>query len=672
MSVSKMKKLTVIATKKEADVIIQRLMKLRAVSVRKSDGAEKELTESFAPHTDVSGAAARLARVEEAIPVLAKHSRKRKPLFAAQIPISPEAYRTDGRFDTAWKVVEETHKILNGQAECKAEKEALIGKLQSYKPYLTLPFPPSFRGTATTGYLVGSLPGGTRWERVRQQLEGLAAEPTLLGSDGTGLYLTVIYHRCEEEQTLRALSGIGFLKAPLPDSADSVQTLYDAAVKEIGICDATLEKLNNRISVLSDKLEEVEILWDIEHTALLAEKNKSTLPATEQCVVLNGWCPAQEMGRVTALLSSFCTAYRFEEPDKNEDVPVLLRNNGFAKNFEWVLGMYAYPKYGTFDPTFIMSIFYFLIFGLMFADAGYGAVLTLACFAIIRWCRPKESMKRFLSMFGYCGISCTVFGILFGSYFGNFPLSFMENILGQTAAELPRLSLLPAEAANVAILFDPIQNPMAFLVISLGVGAVHLIAGMAVKAFILCREGKVLDALFDIVAYWVLFAGIGTVFLHQTAGFILLGVGAAVILLTAGRRKKGIFGKIAGGLLGLYDLINYASDLLSYSRILALGLAAGVIAQVVNILATMGGASFFGFLLMIFAFTVGHLLNLVINILGTFVHTSRLQYIEFFNKFYEEGGTPFRPMMPSDRYTKDVSHEEDTSPATLSADMIQD
>ena len=281
-------------------------------------------------------------------------------------------------------------------------------------------------------------------------------------------------------------------------------------------------------------------------------------------------------------------------------------------------------------------------------------------------------MKRFLLMFGYCGISCTVFGVLLGSYFGNFPLAFMEYMMGIPADQLPRLSLLPAEAANVAVLFDPIQNPMAFLLLSLGFGGVHLIAGMAVKAYILCREGRVLDALFDIVAYWVLFAGIGLLFVIQRVGLILCLAGVTVIVLTHGRRKRGIPMKLAGGLLGLYDLISYASDLLSYSRILALGLAAGVIGQVVNVMATLKGASFLGVILMLLVFAVGHLLNLVINVLGTFVHTSRLQYIEFFNKFYEEGGAPFRPMAPSDRYTKDISDESDTSPSMNSADMAQD
>ena len=203
---------------------------------------------------------------------------------------------------------------------------------------------------------------------------------------------------------------------------------------------------------------------------------------------------------------------------------------------------------------------------------------------------------------------------------------------------------------------------MAFLVLSLAVGAVHLIAGMAVKAVLLCKEGKPLDALFDIGSYWLLFAGLGVIFVQKKAGLIVLLCGVAAVVATQGRSKKGVM-KIFGGLLGLYNLIDYASDLLSYSRILALGLAAGVIGQVVNILATLKGASFVGILMMILVFCLGHVLNLAINVLGTFVHTSRLQYIEFFGKFYEDGGTPFKPVTPSDRFADDVSGDgEEAAP----------
>lgn len=673
MSVIAMEKLTVISTVEQADAIVRRLMKLRAVSLRRENEEEQAMVpNSFAAHTDTAAIGARVARIETAIKALTKYSRRRKRLFREQISVSPEAFQTDGRSDTAHKVVDETNKILQGITEATTQKDEILARIRSFEPYAELEFPLSFAGTKTTVFFMGSLPGGTRVDRIEMALQGMAIKLDVISSDATGIYVTVIAHRSEENATLRVLSDLGFLRSPLPVCDQTVHELLCHANDELKQAENEIDRLTARLAVLADKLDEVEILCDIERTALLAEENKQTLAMTDRCVILRGWCPVTERERISTALDGFCAAYEFEPPADDDEPPVLLKNNGFAKNFEWVLGMYAYPKYGTFDPTLIMSIFYFLIFGLMFADAGYGLLLTLACFGAVRWLRPRKSMKRFLLMFGYCGISCTVFGVLLGSYFGNFPLTFMENMMGIPADQLPRLSILPTEAANVAVLFDPIQNPMAFLVLSLGFGAVHLIAGMAVKAVLLCREGKALDALFDIVFYWVLFAGIGTLFLSKKVGLILCICGVVAIVLTHGRNRKSIPMKIAGGLLGLYDLISYASDLLSYSRILALGLAAGVIGQVVNILATLKGASFIGVILMLVVFVIGHLLNLVINVLGTFVHTSRLQYIEFFNKFYEEGGTPFKPMVPADRYTKDVSNETDTSPSMNSADMAQD
>ena len=226
--------------------------------------------------------------------------------------------------------------------------------------------------------------------------------------------------------------------------------------------------------------------------------------------------------------------------------------------------------------------------------------------------------------------------------------------------------ITPLEAIDFAILRTGIAISTIYMtvwqLVLIGVGAVHLIAGMAVKAVLLCKEGKPLDALFDIGSYWLLFAGLGVIFVQKKAGLIVLLCGVAAVVATQGRSKKGVM-KFFGGLLGLYNLIDYASDLLSYSRILALGLAAGVIGQVVNILATLKGASFVGILMMILVFCLGHVLNLAINVLGTFVHTSRLQYIEFFGKFYEDGGTPFKPVTPSDRFADDVSGDgEEAAP----------
>ena len=241
-----------------------------------------------------------------------------------------------------------------------------------------------------------------------------------------------------------------------------------------------------------------------------------------------------------------------------------------------------------------------------------------------------------------------IWGVLMGSYFGDFPLAYMQHMAGMS--EVPK---------TLALWFDPIQNPMNFLILSLGVGAVHLVAGMAVKFSLIWKSGKPLDAIFDVGSWWVLFAGLGLLAVKPEIGKWVALAGVAMLVLTQGRAEKNIIMKLGKGIFSLYDLISYGSDLLSYSRILALGLASAVIGQVVNILATLAGPSVVGFIAMVLIFIVGHILNLVINVLGTFVHTSRLQYIEFFGKFFVDGGKPFRPLAPADEYTyREETREE--------------
>lgn len=644
MSVSKMEKLTAVVPREDADALLRRLMRLKAVSLI---GIDAEAGESEGIDADVSGSAERVARIDAVLPVLAKRSTRKLGLFRQPVRVSHSDFRADGRYDLAWKLVAQAEKILQKQKELRAALDEVHARMQAYTPYLDFDRSLDALCTVKTVTVLGAFPGGTSPDAVVQALTGRAAMVQVLCTDGTGLYVSVLVHRAEREQTMRALSGIGFLQASFPHTGGTPKALFDLADRERLALEEQQESMETRLCSLAERVEEIEILSDIEQTTWLAEKQKQEIYATKKCAVLSCWCPEQERARVTRVLENAGAAYEFAPPAEGDDPPVLLRNNAFARNFEWVLGMYAYPAYGKFDPTFVMSIFYMIIFGLMFADAGYGLVLSAACFSLVRFAKPREGMKRFLLMFGYCGLSCIVCGILFGSYFGNFPLAFMQNFVGSTNTP-----------AHIAVLFDPLVDPMAFLIVSLGIGAVHLIAGMAVQGYILCRKGKVLDALFDIGSYWLLFAGIGAFALGASAGLWLLLGGVLAILLTQGRSKKGIAGKIIGGFGGLYGLINYASDLLSYSRILALGLASAVVGQVVNILATLKGGSFIGFILMVVIFCVGHLLNLVINVLGTFVHTARLQYIEFFGKFYEDGGTPFRPIAAADRYSEDVTAEE--------------
>ena len=335
MSVIAMEKLTVVSTKEHADAIVRRLMRLRAVSLRESDDAESaQVSDTFAPETDTAALTAQIARIETAHAALARYSRRRKRLLGGQIPISPDAFQTDGRRDTAWKVVDETNKILAGLAKAEETQNELAVQIKALQPYEALPFPLDYTGTPTTAYLTGSFPGGTRPERITRALEGMAAELFVLSTDATGIYVSLLTHRGEEETVLRTLSGLGFLRSPLPASEKTVRTLLsEARVAQKQVADEA-ERLKARLSVLADKLDAVEILIDVERTSLLAEENKKALAATDQCVILRGWCPVTEKERVAAALTPFCAAYSFEPPAEGDEPPILLKNNGFAKNFE--------------------------------------------------------------------------------------------------------------------------------------------------------------------------------------------------------------------------------------------------------------------------------------------------------------------------------------------------
>ncbi|MBR5615973.1 MAG: hypothetical protein IKW66_04045 [Clostridia bacterium] len=456
---------------------------------------------------------------------------------------------------------------------------------------------------------------------------------------------------------MRALSAIGFLQASFPRTDGTAKELFDRADHRRKEIDEACEGLETRLCSLATRLSEVEVLYDVEKTTLQTEQQKQKLIATKDYTVLCAWCPVQYKERVTHTLQKAQVAFEFEEPAEGEDVPVLLHNNAFARNFEWVVGMYSYPKYGTYDPTMVMSIFYMLIFGLMFADVGYGLLLTLGGFLIPLIIKPRDGLRRTLNMFGYCGIACTVCGAIFGGWFGDMPYAIMVNLLGlyestdAAAAAIPFFNGLQLSLGGEPISLNPLSNPLAFLAVSLGIGAAHLIAGLIVKFVLLCKDKQVFAAIVDVGSWLVIFAGIGVAFLFKPVGLGMVALGVLTIICTAGRHEKNPIMKLLKGLLGLYDAINYAADLLSYSRILALGLASAVIAQVVNMVGTMFISGVPGFFVLLVVAIIGHAVNMALNILGSFVHTSRLQYLEFFGKFFEDGGEEFKPVAPSDRYT---------------------
>ena len=652
-----MKRLTVMAHKEQLDEHIRKLVRLRCVEISTQDDAS--LSELALSRINCDARRLELesdiADINEAINILDPFVKRSKGLFPQKTRVDTANFVSKGHAARAEKTVKDAVSIESRLNAIKAERSKCDADIAAATPYCEYDMPLGFSGTEQADSFLGVLPAATDLDMCGKELYRAGAIAEILQRDKNGIYAVFMCHRSDSAQVNSLLTSYGFVKASFAgNKLTATESIKDAQRKKKQL-DVEEESLKQRLAELAKRIDALEVLYDMYATELLTVEQKLKLSATDSVAIIKGWIPLNREAAVTAYLEKTDCAYELCEPEGEEIPPILLENNGFASNFEWVLGMYSYPVYGRFDPTFIMSIFYFIIFGIMFADAGYGLILVLACFGAVRFLHPGDGMKRFLKMFGYCGFSCIIFGVLFGAYFGDLPLAIMRNMMGIPEDQLPNLALLGGTGANIAALFDPLQQPMTFLIFSLAIGAIHLIAGMAVQFYILCKDGHALDAILDIGSYWLLFGGVGLLVLLPDVGLWVTLAAVALIVLTHGRAEKNIVMKAMKGLLGLYDLINYVADLLSYSRILALGLAAGIIAQVVNILGTMGGASVVGFIAFVIAFVVGHLLNLAINVLGTFVHTSRLQYIEFFGKFYEDGGVPFDPAVPSEKFSQEIN-----------------
>jgi V/A-type H+-transporting ATPase subunit I len=666
-----MKKLTVLAPERDADRLVRRLMRLRCAelsAVPLGDLPDGGTLLRYDCDTARAEAERRVAAVTAALPLLDAYTVKAKPWNQKPIAVTAEEFRSSGRFDAARETVAEVLALDERRVADQNEFNRLAGLCRALTPWLEYPQPLTGESTALTEVWLGTLPGKTLISEADDALAELHAGVEEIGRDKDALYVSVLTLKEDADAAARALAGLGFMKVSfkgLPDETATAAENHRLCLKELDALDNSLQIAADSLRRLSEKLPELQVLFDLETTTLTAAREKQKLAATEECVVLEGWVPAERERKVAAALDKLPCAFGMEEPPEGEEPPVLLKNNSFSANFEWVVGMYSYPKYGTFDPTTIMSIFYFLIFGLMFADVGYGVLVTLVGFLAPKILRMKPSMTRMLNMFAYCGISCAICGFIFGGWFGDLPYALMTSFGGYESVEaakeaFPIFNGLVITLGGSPVSLNPLDNPMAFLVISLAMGAVHLIAGMAVKFVLLCKQGDVFAAIFDIGSYWILFAGLALIFIKPTVGWIVLGVGALMIVATYGRAQKNPIMRIAMGFKGLYDLINYASDLLSYCRILALGLASAVMAQVFNLLATMGGPTPVGFVLLVAVLIVGHVLNIAINLLGAFVHTSRLQYLEFFGKFFEDGGVGFVPATPSEEYSTAEADVEET------------
>ncbi|NLC11709.1 MAG: V-type ATP synthase subunit I, partial [Firmicutes bacterium] len=485
-------------------------------------------------------------------------------------------------------------------------------------------------------------------KRLRMQLQAIPADELqalqeALAEKAYGHYLEIvsasrdtaytffIYFEEEAAQVQDLLKKAGATEVRFPDLRGTVAQNMEKLNHEIREIDRQRESLKQKVKDLLDNRLQLMAYHDYLENERAQKEAIGKLARTESTFLLEGWVPAPLAADLKKTLAEKTeTALLIvRDPEPDENVPVLLQNGKLADSCEVVTRMFSTPRYHEADPTPVLAPFFFVFFGICLSDAGYGIILAILAYLATRKMKLGGMGKQLVKLLFIGGIATLVAGALMGSWFGDL------------------FNIKP-------LWFNPLDDPMRMLIVSCILGGIHIFTGMGVRAYQSIKRGKILDAVFDQGLWYIFLIGLVLLFLPQwgSTGKWMAIVGAVGLILTQGRHQKGIFKKLSSGLVSLYDVASYLSDVLSYSRLLALGLATGVIASAINTMAGLVGKGVIGTIVMVIILVGGHTFNLVINTLGSYVHTSRLQYIEFFGKFFEGGGRPFRPFCKTTKFVE--------------------
>ena len=666
MAVMPMQRIGIYALKSRRKPILELIQRRGVVEIH----AEKAEDAVFR-QTDTAPAKARFenntSTLQAALEALDKLEPEKKSLFApleGRTPIPLSRYEeTAGAAGKTLRAASRVNALWKKCADDRAEILRLEAQIRMLEPWSRLDVSMRTTGTASTAAFIGSFPAEYSEEALKAEIargapeiDGVAVEVLSAGTQQTCAFL--LCHASNGAKLEAFLRSIGFTYP-----ADRSKKPPQARMQDLN---ARIEKLRAEIDGAEAEIRTYAALrgamqYTIDYFSMRIEKYDvlGRLWQSPHVFVITGYIPAESAPALEKELTEKFEAYvELETPAEDEDVPVKLKNNAFAAPVEGVLESYSMPGRKEIDPSTLMAVFYYFLFGMMLSDAGYGLLMVIGCgIALAKFKNMEESLRKFLKMFLYCGISTVFWGAMFGSFFGD-----AVTVIGKT--------FFNVDIAIPALWFTPLNEPMRLLLFSFLIGVIHLFAGLGAQFYQLARQGLWKDAIFDVV-FWYMLVGGGILYLLSmqmfadmvslgftlpaavgTAGAIAAGIGAVGIVLTAGRESRSPFKRLLKGLYGLYGVSSYLSDILSYSRLLALGLATGVIASVFNQMGAMLGNSPAGVAVFVFAFLVGHTLNLGINVLGAYVHTNRLQFVEFFGKFFEGGSRKFNPFSAKTKYFK--------------------
>ncbi len=631
-----MKHLRLLGMESEREALLKAMQDMECVEISSIDGSEEALKSGFAKPDDKALMSAQEASraYRTALASLDRFAPEKKGMFRKRQGVSRAAFFSAESEENARTAAETINKDTRRLGEIESERTKNEALRATLAPWLTVDAPLGGADGALAVFFgtVGLNVTDDALKALADSLDGLLTWQQA-SSDRSLRYLLVMCHGSVKERALSALRDLGFSTVSFRGMTGTAKENDKALAENLAALEKERQEIEQRIAGLGGKREALLEASDRAAIALRREEAKSRLVSTDKVFLLEGWLPADRCAEIEKTLKPFTCAIETREPTEDEypQVPVQLKNNKLTRPLNMVTEMYSLPAYGTLDPNPLMAPFFILFYGIMMADMGYGLLMMIASVIISKKYRPKGTSGELFSLLGLCGISTFIMGALTGGFFGDFLTQLVAIVSPGTVFALPKL-------------FDPLDNLTMILIGSMALGMVQIVTGMAISLIEKCKRKKFLDAFFEEITWWIVFIGIALLALGK--GAAVLYVGCALVLLGPIVQGKD-WGRLTGVFGSLYNHVTgYFGDILSYTRLMALMLAGSVIAQVFNMLAAMPG----NVIAFIIISMLGNAMNFGLNLLGCYVHDLRLQCLEFFNKFYVDGGKPFRPMTLDTEY----------------------
>lgn len=663
MAVLQMQRISICGLKKERKYALELLQRKGVVEITDTLSEDQVFKKS-----DVSAAKTVLDKnikiASEALDVLDRYSPESKSFFAAlegREELSSQVYdEFKDKYESVLNTARRINTLSKEIAECKGEMFKYHNTIETLLPWAGLDIPLNFSGTKSTKAFVGVLPNEWNLDGLYEAMaEHMPLDVEIVSGSKEQTCIFVLCSKDKGNKVSEALRNLGFA---YPNSVTGI--VPEKQIKEleeqISIASVAINLKEEEITSYVSVRRDLKFLLDYETMRKEKYEVLGSLYQSSKAFFITGYIPEREgQALKEEMEKKFTLSVELEMPDEEEDVPVLLQNNAFVTPLEGTVEAFAPPAKGEMDPTGIVSLFYYILFGLMLSDAGYGAIIAIACgVGLIKFKNTlEEPMRRTLKMYLFCGLGTVFWGIMFGSYFGDIVDVVSAKFFGQ------KIMIPP-------VWFFPVEDPMRLLTFSMALGVIHLLTGLLLKGYQLWKQKDYIGILYDVVSWFTLVVSCITTLLSSqmfadiigvsfvlppiaaTISMIIAVLASIVIIATNGRESKNPFKRFLKGLYALYGISGYLSDILSYSRLLALGLATGIICTVINKMASMLPGGILGAIVFAIVIVFGHALNLGINALGAYVHTNRLQYVEFFGKFYEGGGRKFIPFKINTKYFK--------------------